>query len=93
MTQPLRTGILVAAIAALTAPILAHASEGYQELSPDQVEKMLGASDVRIFDANTPDLYAKNHVPGAVFVTSKTLAARLPADKDTRLVFYCANTL
>jgi rhodanese-related sulfurtransferase len=89
MRQTLAFLALVAlALAALPARA---AGDDLQMLSVNDVEKMVGAPDVRIFDANTPEIYAKSHVPGAVFVDSDTLASRLPQDKTTRLVFYCKN--
>jgi rhodanese-related sulfurtransferase len=57
----------------------------------DEVEKLLGAPGVAIFDANNPDLWAKHHLPGAVHITGKDLRSLLPADRRTRLVFYCTN--
>ncbi len=52
---------------------------------------MLGRSDSRVYDANPRDVYEKHHLPGAVFIGhEKDLAQYLPADKSTRLVFYCA---
>jgi rhodanese-related sulfurtransferase len=44
------------------------------------------------FDANGEASYAKNHLPGAVWVQYDKLdVALLPADKQAALVFYCAN--
>jgi len=65
-------------------------ADDLKTLSPDQVEKMLGQPGVKVYDANPPDLWEKNHLPGAVFIGDKKLASLLPADKDTKLVFYCA---
>ena len=96
MNQLSRTGILATAIAltaAIAGPRITVAADAFQKISPDQLEKLLGAPDVRIYDANTPELYEKHHVPGAVFVTPSTLESRLPADRNLTLVFYCANTL
>jgi rhodanese-related sulfurtransferase len=55
--------------------------------------KELQASDLRVFDANSEETWRKGHVPGAVHVSYKQVSsAVLPADKATRLVFYCKNT-
>ncbi len=44
------------------------------------------------FDANGEASFAKNHLPGAVWVQYDKLdAALLPNDKKAALVFYCAN--
>ncbi len=78
------------AAAALLAPLRARA-EAYQTVSADQVQQMLGAPDVRVFDANSDELYARSHLPGAVHIGDRSLASLLPADKAVRLVFYCTN--
>jgi rhodanese-related sulfurtransferase len=70
--------------------VRADSAEPFQMASVDQVEKMLGETDVVVFDVNTRDTFEKHHLRGARFVTSKTLAASLPQDKSLRLVFYCA---
>ncbi len=73
----------------LAAPLRSAAAVG--AVTPDQVEKMLSAPDVRVFDANTDDVFRANHVPGAVHIGDRDLAQLLPANKDTRLVFYCTS--
>jgi len=60
-------------------------------ISTDEVDKLLGAQDVRVYDANNPDVYEKGHLPGAVLVDRKNLEEMLPSDKATRLIFYCKN--
>lgn len=65
--------------------------EPFQLVSLDQVEQMLGKPDVFIVDANPRDVYRKNHVPGARWWRAQPLAQLLPAQKDRRLVFYCAS--
>ena len=57
----------------------------------DDVQALLGKPDVTVVDANPPDVFAKNHLPGARLYKSAALAELLPADKDARLVFYCAS--
>jgi rhodanese-related sulfurtransferase len=78
----------LAALALGAAP--AFGADGFKEVRVDEVEKMLGRPDVKVFDANPPDLWEKSHLPGAVFIGDKKLASLLPADKTTKLVFYCA---
>ncbi len=94
MTRRPRLPLGVAVLSALLAlPLAARADAGFQEVSPDQVEKMLGAPDVRVYDINDASMFAKYHVPGAIHVGGKKLESLLPSDKTTRLVFYCSNTL
>ncbi|HEX7488639.1 MAG TPA: rhodanese-like domain-containing protein [Anaeromyxobacteraceae bacterium] len=82
-------GVLAAA-ALLASPLAARAADGFALVSPDQVEKMLGARDVVIFDVNVDELWQMHHLPGAVHVGERDLASILPKDKATRLVFYCS---
>jgi rhodanese-related sulfurtransferase len=83
------TRALAAVLAGLA--LAAPAAEPYGSLSVDEVEKLLGARGVAIYDANAPDLWSKHHLPGAVHIIGKDLRSLLPADRQTRLVFYCTN--
>jgi 3-mercaptopyruvate sulfurtransferase SseA len=79
------------AVALASAPARARAADDpFQMVSVEEVAKMLGAADVKVYDANPADVFAEAHLPGAIFV-EKPLATRLPKDKGTRLVFYCKN--
>ena len=80
----------IAAAALLASPLAACATDGFGMVSPDQVEKMLGARDVKVFDDNVDELWQMHHLPGAVHVGERDLATLLPKDKSTRLVFYCS---
>jgi len=81
--------LLTLALAAL--PLASLASEPFQIATMEQVEKWIGAKDVVVYDVNPDEVYAKNHLPGARFVTGKKWTSTLPVDKGTRLVFYCSN--
>jgi rhodanese-related sulfurtransferase len=80
----------LAAAAVLASPLAARAEDGFEMLSPDQVQKMLGARDVVVFDVNVDELWQAHHLPGAVHVGEREVAPLLPKDKSTRLVFYCS---
>jgi rhodanese-related sulfurtransferase len=80
--------LAISALALGAAP--AVADDSFKEVRVDEVAKMLGQPDVKVFDANPPDLWEKNHLPGAIFIGDKKLATLLPSDKSTKLVFYCA---
>ena len=70
--------------------------EPFGRLTVDQVESRLGRPDVHIYDGNSAEVYAQNHVPGAIRIYHddvKAGASALPADKDATLIFYCANLL
>lgn len=86
---------LVLAFAAAR-PVLAadEGAEPFKRLSIKQVEKLLGKPGVHIYDGNSEETYAKNHVPGAVNLHSSDIKEGvLPADRGATLVFYCQNTL
>ncbi|MFO0582271.1 MAG: rhodanese-like domain-containing protein [Anaeromyxobacter sp.] len=65
-------------------------SDPFGSLSIDEVEALVGKPDAKIFDVNGPEVYAKGHVPGAIW-SELDPTSKLPADKATRLVFYCKN--
>jgi 3-mercaptopyruvate sulfurtransferase SseA len=69
----------------------ANRSEPFSLVGMDDVQAMLSQRDVAIIDANTRETFVKSHLPGARFYERGTLAKILPADKSTRLVFYCAS--
>ncbi len=79
------------AVVALLATAAYADAEPCKLLSVDEVATMVGRPGVAILDANTPEIYAKGHLPGAVFVEKSALAAKLPQDRSTKLVFYCKN--
>ncbi len=69
------------------------AEAALRALTPQQLwSRMHDARKLMIFDNNRPETYALGRVPGAVALAlSGDIAARLPADKDVTLVFYCSN--
>jgi rhodanese-related sulfurtransferase len=84
-------GLATLALLLVAAP--AGAAEPFSLMSAAELSKALGAPDVKVFDANSPDVYAKAHVPGAALVDFQEFTAgELPADKATRVIFYCKNT-
>lgn len=90
-----RTHTLAAALVATAAVAACSSSSAkdaaVRELSMDEVERALGTAGFHVFDANTPELYEKHHVPGARHVQGKAVAQALPPEKDARLVFYCTS--
>ncbi len=83
---------LVLAVRAGASP--AHGDEGFGLMTAGELAKILGQKDVAVFDANSAETFAKGHVPGATFLEEyrKFPASVLPADKATRVIFYCKNT-
>ncbi len=84
------TGLALAA-GLLAAAMPARGGDDLAMLSVGEVETMLNAPDVKVIDANTEEVYAKAHLPGATWTDLSAVARALPQDKGTRLVFYCKN--
>ena len=62
------------------------------EMTVDEVEAGIAKTgSLFVFDANPKDVYEEGHVPGAKWVPKKVTADMLPADKSSKLVFYCAS--
>ena len=63
-------------------------------MTVDEVDKALAAKQIVPVDCNTDATRKREGVlPGAILVTDDEgyAASELPADKTTKLVFYCAN--
>ncbi len=86
-------GLLAAAATLASAAACAtNRRDPFTIVGVDDVAGLLGSPTVAIVDANPRDVYQEGHVPGARWYRSgPSLAAVLPADKSTRLVFYCAS--
>jgi hypothetical protein len=72
-----------------------HAPAGVKELTPEQVAPLV-ASGARPVDANVESFRKENGVlANAVILTSSSKYSmdELPADRASRLVFYCSNRL
>jgi len=64
-----------------------------ETVSVDQLDQMLASHDCTAVDANGEATRKKlGVIPGAVLLTDMDSLDKLPADKTTSLVFYCANT-
>ena len=75
-------------------PAVAPLPEGVVDITPDAVEKLLADGKGHVYDVNSSKTQATfGVVPGAVQLGSTEYSLkRLAKDKDTTLVFYCANT-
>ena len=85
-----------ASAAAPGVKVAAAEKEPFKLANVNEVAKLNTTSKLAFFDANTPDFRQKNGIiPGATLLTSASgydVAKELPAAKDSKLVFYCANT-
>jgi rhodanese-related sulfurtransferase len=77
----------------LSLPALALADDYFQVIPVAEVAGIMHKPGVAILDVNVPEVWAKNHIPGAVHIDSEDLAKFLPADKKSTLIFYCASPL
>jgi 3-mercaptopyruvate sulfurtransferase SseA len=88
----LHTALFLPAVALLLGfmPGEAAAADRFALMTVEELSRALGAPDLKVFDANSPSTFAKGHLPGAVNVDYEDMEeAELPADKATRVVFYC----
>ncbi len=65
----------------------------YPNITHDELVKAIESKKVTLLDANGTDSYKSGHIPTAIdFETQeKELAAKLPTDKSSLIVAYCAN--
>lgn len=86
--------LVLALVVAVRAGAGGTEGDGFGLMSAGDLAKILGQKDVAVFDANSAETFAKGHVPGATFLEEyrKFPASVLPADKATRVIFYCKNT-
>jgi 3-mercaptopyruvate sulfurtransferase SseA len=97
----MRILLLVAALSAFgcaktnhEGPKTEQEAHPFKELTVEEVEQKLASSPKPVvIDANPREVYDKNHVPGAIWMSFDEVSEdKLPKDKATPLIFYCANT-
>ena len=93
-------GLAAAAGALLAGYQVGHAANSdFKVMHVDELAQLVASGDPKlaIYDANEPSFRAKEGiVPGAKLLSSFNkydVAKELPAAKDAKLVFYCANSL
>jgi rhodanese-related sulfurtransferase len=77
-----------------TASANAPAEDNIPSMTVDEVDHALAAKAVQVVDCNHEKLRKrKGVVPGAILISDNEsyAASELPADKATKLVFYCAD--
>ena len=100
----MRHGFIVAALAlslGATSACKPTSAQGGHEAAAREIPAMtvdelaamlLRHEAVGVYDANGRSRYEQGHIPTARFVGHDPVTvAMLPADRSTRLVFYCAN--
>ncbi|KPZ69229.1 MULTISPECIES: rhodanese-like domain-containing protein [Shewanella] len=64
-----------------------------QTISLAQGEALLEQPEVLFFDVNTLELWGEGYIPGATYFNVSNWKELLPENKQTYMVFYCANRL
>jgi Rhodanese-like domain len=88
--NPVAAALLAVGLAGFATPARAE-TEPFGRLEVGQVEALLGARGLVIFDVNSAGVYAKGHLPGAIWSSLADVEKKLPADKASKLVYYCHN--
>lgn len=89
----MRNLAIILIVAALAAPVLCSTpveGEKYSLVTLREARDLRGEAGVFFVDVNEPEVYARYHIPGATPVTSEDLRRFLPKDKQSTIVFYCA---
>ena len=89
----MRNLAIIFVLAAFVAPALCSIpaeGEQYSLVTLREARDLLGKPDVYFVDVNEPEVYERYHIPGATPVTSEDLKLFLPRDKQSMIVFYCA---
>jgi rhodanese-related sulfurtransferase len=88
----MKTHVRALALVCIGLASLGAAADDVRTLTPAQVHAQMSKKQIQVFDANTPDVFAKHHVPGATHVEyDQVKASDLPKDKAAAIVFYCMN--
>ena len=65
---------------------------GLDTIAPPELQGLLAAGGTHVFDVNSPQSWAKAHVPGSINLDPASYdPSSLPADKSSLVVFYCSN--
>jgi len=84
---------------ALTVALIAGAGlaraedQTYPNITHEELLKAIDAKQVTLLDANGTESFNEGHIPKAIDFEKqeKELAAKLPTDKSSLIVAYCAN--
>jgi rhodanese-related sulfurtransferase len=67
-------------------------AENFRYVSAEELKKMMDTGKVTVIDARTEEEYRQGHISGALNISPQKLesiAAALPKDKKSVMVFYC----
>jgi rhodanese-related sulfurtransferase len=89
----MRTLAIILIVVAFAVPLVCSTpaeGEKYSLITLREARDLHGKAGVFFVDVNEPEVYERYHVPGAVPVTSEHLGRFLPHDRQSMIVFYCA---
>jgi rhodanese-related sulfurtransferase len=67
-----------------------HTDGAIEELTPQQVARLLSEHRITLIDVREPDEYAAQRIPGALLYPLSTFdAGMLPPDGERRIIFHC----
>jgi rhodanese-related sulfurtransferase len=67
---------------------------GLGSISPAALHDLIREKGVTVIDVNSHQSWLRAHVPGAINLDPTSYEANdLPADRESRIVFYCSNPL
>ncbi|GGZ43114.1 rhodanese-related sulfurtransferase [Shewanella chilikensis] len=67
--------------------------EVLNQISMREAEMLLSQPGVIFYDVNTLEIWGDGFIPGAIYFNVNNWKTLLPENKDTTMVFYCANRL
>ena len=84
---------IITMLSTLVFGALAIAAEKFPDISHDELKAAITKKEVTLIDVNGTSSYKAGHIPGAIdfAATKKDLASKLPANKGSLVVAYCAN--
>ena len=82
--------LLAIATALVFAASTSFAGE-FPDISIKELDKAIKGGKVTVIDVNSPNSFARAHIPGAISFAKagKSLKSKLPKDKDALIVAYC----
>lgn len=63
-----------------------------KSIGVEDAARIVAAGSHTVFDVNSPQRYAQGHLPGAVNIEKDAVAASLPGDKQSPVLFYCGSS-
>ena len=84
---------LICAFSLLVLAASGAVAAGFPDIKLVDLKKEIAAKNVTVIDVNGPASYEAGHIPSALDYSAvkDDLAAKLPKDKGTLIVAYCAN--